>query len=956
MLDHLRQWSDERRLFATAAIADSFGAAWAVVQFGMTGHLKPFTARIVRDDHTNEALDPLPVEALRLSVDTTSLLLELGLTTIGPLLSLPREALAERFAPELLLRLDQATGAVGEPFTPYRPAPRYAVRQDWEFGVTSAELLAAVWERMLPKLLTPLAARNRGVARLLAELIGETGSCRRLVVGLLRPSLDAKHLLDLLRLRLETVRLREPLIGTRLSVLDDAPQAVRQQTLLEDLSPPIESTAWTTLVERLSGRLGADRVVAIRPHDDHDPARAWKAEPWLARSARRRARPSRNAADPAPHLPRPTRLLPQPRPIRVFAVAPQGHPQQFDDRGRMTRVRAKLGTGADRNRLVARAEPASRLLPRRNRGRRTLLDLSRSPLATVVSARLVRLRETSAMKQPLQYAELHCLTNFSFLRAASHPDELVLRAAELGYAALAITDRHSLAGVVEAHAAAKKIGLKLLIGAEVRPVDAPACVLLATNRAGYGRLARLLTLGKSRAAKGDCLLHFADLAAAAEGLLACAFAETTAPSLPALRSYREAFGDRAYLLAETHRGPDAAARLAELQSLSKQARVPLVAAGGAYYHVPERRPLQDVLTAIRLGRPVAECGYELFANAERHLRPLEELELLYEAIPDALGRSCEVAARCTFLLDELCYEYPEELAPADTTIGEYLRRLAWEGAAKRYPTGVPAKVRGLLERELALIEQLRYEAFFLTVWDLVRFAREQGILCQGRGSAANSVVCYCLGVTAVDPEQIDVLFERFVSPDRNEPPDIDVDFEHERREEVLQYVYEKYGRERAALTAVTIRYRSRSASRDVGKALGVPEEAIETLAKTFVDHRDDPQAQWEECCRDAGFDPADARTRQFITLAGNLVGFPRHLSQHVGGMVMSRGPLCELVPIENAAMPGRTVIEWNKDDLDVLGLLKVDCLSLGMLTAIRKGFQFIKDLGGPALDVDHGAA
>ena len=552
----------------------------------------------------------------------------------------------------------------------------------------------------------------------------------------------------------------------------------------------------------------------------------------------------------------------------------------------------------------------------------------------------------------LRYAELHCLSNFSFLRAASHPEELVARAVELGYTALAVTDRHSLAGVVEAHAAAKDTSLRLLIGAEVRPSDAPSAVLLATDRAAYGRLARLLTLGKSRAPKGECHLTLADLASYGEGLLACVFADPavqTPPTVTQLAPYRELFGDRAYLLAEAHCGPDDLAWFAGLRKVSRRAKLPLAAAGGVYYHVPRRRPLQDVLTAVRLGRPVAECGRKLFANAERHLHALDELELLYRPLPGAIARSAEVADRCRFSLDELRYEYPEELAPVGITPAEYLRKLTWDGAAERYPQGVPAKVRDLVTRELGLIEELRYEAYFLTVWDLVRFARSKEILCQGRGSAANSAVCYCLGVTAVDPDRTDVLFERFISKERDEAPDIDIDFEHERREEVLQYVYDKYGRERAAMTGVTIRYRTRSASREVGKALGLPEEQINALAKTFVDHHRNPETKWQECCRDGGLDLESRRTRQFILLASELVGFPRHLSQHVGGMVVSRGPLCEMVPIENAAMPGRTVIEWNKDDLDVLGLLKVDCLALGMLTAIRKCFALIEGAGGPRL-------
>jgi len=542
-----------------------------------------------------------------------------------------------------------------------------------------------------------------------------------------------------------------------------------------------------------------------------------------------------------------------------------------------------------------------------------------------------------------RYAELHCLSNFSFLRGASHPGELVERAVAFGYAALAVTDLHSVAGVVRAHAAAKEFGLKLLIGAEIHPADAPPAVVLATDRAAYGRLARLLTLGKSRAPKGECRLDFVDLAAAEEGLLALVFLDPDAP--PTSRSsadYRDVFGDRAYLLAEVHKGPDDTARLAALARLARQSRVPLVAAGDVRYHGPERRPLHDALTAVRLGRTIADCGKELLANGERHLKPIEELELIYADYPAALARTLEVAGRCTFVLDELRYEYPIELSPAGTTPLAYLRELTWRGATERYPAGVPDNVRTLLEHELHLIGDLRYEAYFLTVWDLVRFARERKILCQGRGSAANSAVCYCLGVTAVDPDKTDVLFERFISKERGEAPDIDVDFEHERREEVLRYLYDKYGRERAAMTAEVIRYRSRSAAREMGKVLGLSPDRITAISKTLVDHHRNPETKWDECARDGGLDPCDRTTQRYLSLVEELVGFPRHLSQHVGGMVMTQGPLCEMVPIENAAMAGRTVVEWNKDDLDELGILKVDCLALGMLTAIRKCFELIR--------------
>ena len=572
----------------------------------------------------------------------------------------------------------------------------------------------------------------------------------------------------------------------------------------------------------------------------------------------------------------------------------------------------------------------------------------------------------------MSYAELHAKTNFSFLEGASHPDEMVQRAAELGYAALAITDRNSLAGVVRAHVAAKALGLKLLVGAEITPEDAPPAVLLATDRASYGRLARLITRGRRRAEKGECRLTFEDVAEHAEGLLAGVISPAQSPRVATrgldgldgldglagldgpsivtkhwLEQYREAFGDRCYLLAELHRGPDDRAWLERLRALARRARVPLAAAGDVYYHLPERRALHDVLVATRHGVTVAGAGEYLFPNAQRHLKSPEEIAAQFARAPDAVRRTLEIAGRVCFSLDELRYEYPEELVPAGSTPIAYLTRLAWAGARKRYPRGVPEKVRGLVEHELRLIEELRYEAYFLTVWDLVRFARSRGILCQGRGSAANSAVCYCLGITAVDPERMDLLFERFVSRERNEAPDIDVDFEHQRREEVLQYLYEKYGRDRAGMTAEVITYRPRSAVRDVGKALGIPLEQVDRIAKSIEHFHHEPEL--DRRVAEAGLDPAAGPGKQLVELVGQLVGFPRHLSQHTGGMVMTRGPLCELVPIENAAMPERTVIQWNKDDLDELGILKVDCLALGMLSAIHRAFDLVRQHHGREL-------
>jgi error-prone DNA polymerase len=570
---------------------------------------------------------------------------------------------------------------------------------------------------------------------------------------------------------------------------------------------------------------------------------------------------------------------------------------------------------------------------------------------------------------------LHCLTNYTFLQAASHPDELVARAAELGYAALAITDRNSLSGVVRAHVAAKDAGLKLLIGAEITPVDAPPVVLLATDRPAYGRLSRLITRGRTHAEKGDCRLTFDDVAEHAAGLLACVvwrresrvespelripcpladvgnpsadddrcrsrLSTLDSPLSAHLARYRDVFADGCFVLAELHHGADDERRLRDLLHASRTARVPAVAANDVHYHIPERRRLHDVLTAIHHGCPVAALGDKLSSNAERHLKSPRQMRALFASTPELIDRTVEIASRCSFTLDELRYEYPEELCPNGVTPMAYLTRLTWAGANERYPRGIPAKVRQLLEHELRLIEDLQYANYFLTVWDLVRFARSRSILCQGRGSAANSAVCFCLGITSVDPEQIDVLFERFISKERNEAPDIDVDFEHERREEVIQYVYHKYGRDRAGMTAEVITYRPRSAVRDVGKALGLSLDRIDTLSKS-LEHFHSEGDQFAARFREAGLNPTSPVGQQLIELSREIIGFPRHLSQHVGGLVITNGLLCELVPIENASMPGRTVIEWDKDDLDALGLLKVDCLSLGMLTAIRKCFDLV---------------
>jgi error-prone DNA polymerase len=542
------------------------------------------------------------------------------------------------------------------------------------------------------------------------------------------------------------------------------------------------------------------------------------------------------------------------------------------------------------------------------------------------------------------YAELHTISNFTFLRGASHPEELVTRARELGYQALALTDECSLAGAVRAHIAARDHGLHLIIGSELRLVDGPRLVLLATNREGYGNLSELITRARRAATKGTYSLRCDDLSTGVSECLALLIPDTTldAQMLP---WFKRSFTDRAWLAVELLRGPDDRARLRELQQLATEHGLPLTAAGDVHMHVRARRALQDTLTAIRLGTTVHQAGHHLYANAERHLRPREELARLYPA--ELLAESVSIAERCRFSLDELRYEYPHELVPPGETPASHLRALTEAGMRERWPDGAPAKVRRQVKHELHLIAELDYEPYFLTVHDIVRFAKSRNILCQGRGSAANSAVCYCLGITEVDPARMEMLFERFISKERNEPPDIDVDFEHERREEVIQHIYEKYGRERAALAATVITYRPRSAVRDVGKALGLSLAQVDRLAKSLAwwDGRRMVPSRLQE----AGFDPANPIIARLIYLVNTLVGFPRHLSQHVGGFVISQGPLSRLVPIENAAMAERTVIQWDKDDLDALGLLKVDVLALGMLTAIHRAFDLIERSSGTRL-------
>jgi len=553
------------------------------------------------------------------------------------------------------------------------------------------------------------------------------------------------------------------------------------------------------------------------------------------------------------------------------------------------------------------------------------------------------------------YAELEVTTNFSFLEGASHPEELVERAAELGLAALAVTDRASLAGIVRAHVTAKRLGVRLVVGARVDLEDAPSVLIWPTDRKAYGRLCSLLTEGRTRARKGSSSLRLADLLAHAEGqILGVIPPEAPAEALDAgfvelLRRLRAAVGDRLHLVARfLYRGDDRE-RIDGLARLAEATGARLLATNAVLYHDPARRPLQDVLTCIREKVTLAEAGFRLEANAERHLKSPAEMARLFARWPQAIAAGLEIAARCRFSLDELAYDYPVRDSYEGRTPDEELARRTWEGAAERYPDHLPEKVKKLLEHELALVKALRYAPYFLTVHDIVRFARSRGILCQGRGSAANSAICYVLGITAVDPARADLLFERFVSAERDEPPDIDVDFEHERREEVIQWVYETYGRDHAALAATVIRYRAKSALREVAKVMGLSADVQDALSKTVWGMG--REGTNRRTLREQGLDPDDPILARTLELARELVDFPRHLSQHVGGFVIAKSPLRELVPIENAAMPGRTVVEWDKDDLDALKFLKIDLLALGMLSCIRRAFELLRAHYGLELDM-----
>lgn len=541
------------------------------------------------------------------------------------------------------------------------------------------------------------------------------------------------------------------------------------------------------------------------------------------------------------------------------------------------------------------------------------------------------------------YVELQTTSNFSFLKGASYPEELVHRAVELEHKAIAITDRNTLAGVVRAHLAARETGIKIIVGARLDFTDSESILCLPTNHAAYSRLTRLITLGRRRAPKGECYLSIDDFLNAQKDQIIVILSQSQCDLDHlsfTLSRFSGVMGDRCYLSLQNFLEYGDTRRIALLDNLASKVNVSTVVTNDVHYHDLTRRKLQDTLTAIKNRCTVDNAGYKLFVNAERHLKSADAMSALFPNHKEAISRTVEIAERCSFSLDQLVYEYPDDEAPPGTTPQKHLTDLAWAGAQDRYPSGIPDKVCLQIKHELQLIDELSYANYFLTVHDIVQYARNRGILCQGRGSAANSAVCYCLGITAVDPTKIDLLFERFISAERGEPPDIDVDFEHERREEVIQYIYKKYGRERAGLAATVIHYRGRSGMREVARAMGLSRDVEDALSKASVIERLSKKNKLP--LREVGLSENDPKIILTLQLASEISGFPRHLSQHVGGFVITRGRLDDLVPIANATMEGRTTIEWDKDDLDTLGFLKIDVLGLGMLSCIRKAFELLQ--------------
>lgn len=549
----------------------------------------------------------------------------------------------------------------------------------------------------------------------------------------------------------------------------------------------------------------------------------------------------------------------------------------------------------------------------------------------------------------MRYTELQVTTNFSFLRGASHPEELVEQAAKYGYTAIAITDRNSFAGIVRGHLVAKKLGMRVIPACQLDLVDGPSLLAYPQNIRAYSQLSNLLSMGNLRTEKGKCYLYRADVYNHAKGVRFVVLPPAAlngvfdfdASFKKMLSEYKDVFGPDLYIAASRAYHGDDAKRLYRISQLASAFDVPMLATNDVHYHHPSRRELQDVVTCVREKCTIYNAGFRLHPNAERYLKPMDEMLRLFRQYPDAIRQTQVIEEACQFSLDELKYQYPKEITSSGRTPQEELDFLVWDGARKRFGDSIPEKIQASIRYELDFMEQMNYAEYFLTVHDIVRYAKEKGILCQGRGSAANSTVCYCLAITSVDPSKFDLLFERFISSARNEPPDIDVDFEHERREEVIQYIYQRYGRERAAIVATVTQQHHKGAIRDVARAMGLSVDTVNHLSGLIWDFAEDGFDR--KRIMSQGINPDDPTIRKVLQLTEQFMGFPRQLGQHTGGFVITDGKLSDLCPILNARMEGRTCIEWNKDDIDALGFLKIDVLALGMLTCIRKAFDLAKE-------------
>ncbi len=942
LLRRVREGFNRLGYTVCAAVADNATAACALAMGSGV------TETIALPASTLAALAELPISALRLNSDVLEDFEILGVRKAGQLLSLPTETLPVRFGEDLVARVRQLRGEATESFEAWRPEQQISERLDFTGPTDRWEALMFALRKACTFLAERLDAAASGARRIEVRLIATEGEPLAFVLDTSRPVADLKGVTTLVTGRFETVDVGDRWYeAIELAVPSREPLAPQQQTLFGERRGA--GAGLNELVDELTGRLGSSAVSRAELTDHADPQHSYRYVPFQAPGDR-----SEQASASRGHVP-------AKRPARVcfgdyvrVSVDLDELPAYWDWARNCTRLRV-VGDieritlagphdymtieGPDGAQHFCWYAPGGWWVPPPLEGLAN--DLRE------LTACAMRRGQHAGGGSP-RYAELVCATNFSFLRGASHARDLVDAAKAAGLHAIAVTDLHTLAGMVRAHAAAKEQEVKLLVGARLHLKDGPELCVYAMNRNGYSRLCRLLTTGKMRAEKGECDLFTDDLKQFREDLQVVLL-NGSALAAEKRTELSGIYGDNLSWAIARHLDAGDTRRVAGELDCARQAGIAPVAVNDVHWHDESNKLLQDVQTCIRHGVTRDEGMGRVFPNGERRVKSPSEMAMLFEGYPELLERSVQVSDACTFSLDELRYEYPTEMAPPGMSMQDYLEQETWKGAARRYPEGVPEQVQKQIAKELALIDQLSYAPYFLTVYDISNKATELGIEHQGRGSAANSAVCFCLHVTEVDPAKINLVCERFISSERNEPPDIDVDFEHERREEIIQYIYSKYGRDRAGICATVITYRSRSSVREVGKVMGLSLDQVDRLAKAQMWW--DEAGSNDELARQAGVDPADPRVRLALGVASRLRGYPRHLSQHVGGFVITRGRLDELVPIENAAMEDRTVIEWDKNDIDELGILKVDCLSLGMLTAIRKTFHLIESVGGPSLTV-----